>query len=125
MAERVVINTTLTPPPAIRSSLAPPPAIVTTLQPAPAIATTLVAGQGPAGRPGRDGDGSGAGDLHYRHDQMAAAAVWTLAHNLGKYPSAVVIDRAGDEVVGRPVYESINSMRLEFTAAFAGTAFLN
>lgn len=73
--------------------------------------------QGPPGEPGLD--------AFYQHDQMIAAAVWNIVHNLNKYPSVTVITSAGDEVVGNLTYLNSNEVRLIFSAPFAGTAYLN
>ena len=32
-------------------------------------------------------EGSLSGDKHYRHEQTQYASVWTVHHELGKYPS--------------------------------------
>ena len=59
------------------------------------------------------------------HNQIASAAVWDIQHNLGKFPSVSVIDSAGNVVVGDVMYLDENQLKITFSAAFAGKAFLN
>jgi hypothetical protein len=66
-----------------------------------------------------------AGDLTYTHQQNQASADWLVTHGLGKFPSVTVIDSAGDQVDGDPVYIDQNSLRMVFSSAFSGRAFLN
>lgn len=82
-----------------------------------------VPAQGPPGPPGELAVGSG--DLSYLHEQTTAAAVWTIQHNLGKYPSVTVVDSAGDECEGGVDYVGLNTVILTFSLAFSGRAFLN
>lgn len=65
------------------------------------------------------------GDLTYTHTQAIPAASWTIVHNLGKYPSITVVDSAGTRVFGDEVQVDLNTLRLDFGAAFSGRAFLN
>jgi hypothetical protein len=51
--------------------------------------------------------------------------VWTIEHNLGKRPSVVVIDSAGDQVEGMVAYLDANNLMITFSAAFGGEAYLN
>ena len=64
-------------------------------------------------------------DLHYTHDQGMPSAVWTVAHNLNKYPSAAAVDTAGSVVVGLIEYIDINNITITFNAAFSGYAYIN
>lgn len=61
----------------------------------------------------------------YIHDQAVAASVWTINHNLGKYPSITVVDTGGNVVSGKYIYPDENTIVAEFNAAFKGTAYLN
>lgn len=75
------------------------------------------------GLPGRDGmDGSSAG---VAHAQSVPAAVWTVAHNMGKHPAVAVVDSAGGTVYGDIRYLDINTVTLTFSGAFAGFAYFN
>ncbi len=65
------------------------------------------------------------GAATYTHDQAVAASVWTINHNLGKYPSITVVDTGGNVVTGKYSYPDTNTIVAEFNAAFKGTAYLN
>lgn len=97
----------------------------------PRISIIEVAKQGPQGPPGPQGPqgipgapGSG-GDLNYTHIQIAATTLWSVIHNLGKFPSVTVIDSGDNEVIGDVLYLSNNSLEISFTVPFSGTAYLN
>lgn len=66
-----------------------------------------------------------SGDLHYTHVQTGAASVWTVAHNLGKYPSVMVSDSGGNVVIGDLDYTDSNNVIITFTATFSGYAYFN
>jgi hypothetical protein len=69
------------------------------------------------GPPGRDGAGG------YEHAQTGAASVWTVNHNLGRWPAAVtVVTTGGVEVEAGVTHVSINQTIIDFSAAFAGRA---
>lgn len=70
-------------------------------------------------------DRSALVDARYVHEQMTPADEWLVTHNLGKQPSATVVDSAGQVVVASVEYIDENSLRLVFAAPFAGSAFLN
>jgi hypothetical protein len=96
-----------------------PGAAVVALQLGPAL-------RGPAGPAGpAGGPGAGGGDANLAWPQLTPLATWLIAHGLGKYPSVTVIDSAGDQVMGRIEYVDANTVRLVFSAAFSGTAYLN
>lgn len=65
------------------------------------------------------------GDKHYKHTETTPSVLWTITHNLNKYPSIVVVDSAKNKVYGRERYLSLNSVEIEFSAPFSGEAFLN
>tara|TARA_Y100000361_G_C11110884_1_gene317489 strand:+ start:175 stop:717 length:543 start_codon:yes stop_codon:yes gene_type:complete len=54
-----------------------------------------------------------------------AAAVWTINHNLGKFPSVTIVDTNNTVVVGQVDYLNSNIIKLTFNNPFAGCAFLN
>jgi hypothetical protein len=64
-------------------------------------------------------------DAHYSHAQGVPATVWTVAHNLGKYPAVTVMDSAGTEVEGSVVHDTTNQLTITFSAAFSGRAVCN
>jgi hypothetical protein len=65
------------------------------------------------------------GDLTYVHNQVVPAATWTISHPLNKFPSIVVVDSGGTIVHGEIIYDSLSQIRVLFSAAFAGKAYLN
>jgi hypothetical protein len=68
---------------------------------------------------------AGTGDLSFTYVQGVASTTWNIQHNLGKFPSITVIDTANTVVTGEYTYDNINNVTLTFSAAFAGTAYLN
>jgi hypothetical protein len=70
---------------------------------------------GPAGPPG----GS------YVHTQAVPAATWTVVHGLGMFPNVTAVDSAGTAVVGQETWLDANTIQLDFSAAFAGEAYVS
>jgi len=70
------------------------------------------------------GPQGGAAQIFYVHTQAVASATWTINHNLGGEPTAVVLDSAGTQCEGTFSYPSKNTMVITFTAAFTGTAYV-
>lgn len=78
---------------------------------------------GPEGPPGQAGTAENAGYTHY---QPTAAAVWTVTHPLAFQPNVTVVDSTGREVwPGEIEYLTPNTIRLVFSAAFGGEAYLS
>jgi hypothetical protein len=68
----------------------------------------------------------GAGS--YVHNQGAAAASWTVQHNLGAKPvSLAVFDAAGDLIFGDPDYpgSTVNAITVHFAEPVAGKAYVS
>jgi hypothetical protein len=78
-------------------------------------ARITVASPGPQGNPAT---------VFYTHTQGTPSAVWTIDHNLGGNPTAVVIDSAGTQCEGTFSYPTLNQMVITFTAAFSGVAYV-
>lgn len=57
--------------------------------------------------------------------QSIPLAVWTIAHNLGRFPAVTVVDTTG--AVVEPDVKYIDSTTIQVThgAAYAGKAYLN
>lgn len=66
-----------------------------------------------------------AADANFVFIQIAAANVWTVNHNLNKYPSVTIVDSAGAVVIGDVHYTDTNSLTVTFSAPFGGQAILN
>lgn len=64
-------------------------------------------------------------DKNFFHVQNTPSAIWTITHNLGKYPSIEVFDSAGSQVEGTVTFINANSITIQFSAAFSGKATLN
>lgn len=64
-------------------------------------------------------------DKHFTHNQTTAAASWTIQHNLGKFPSVMIVDSANNVVAGEILYIDLNSVQVTFKSAFKGKAFFN
>lgn len=84
----------------------------------PIVPQVLVTAPGPQGPAGT------AASVFYVHTQAVASATWTINHNLGGEPTAVVLDSAGTQCEGTFSYPSKNQMVITFTSAFTGTAYI-
>ena len=65
--------------------------------------------------------------LTYTHNQTTPAAVWSIQHNLGGHPvSALVVDSAGEEIVGAIDWQSStdNLLVVNFSEPLAGSAYI-
>jgi hypothetical protein len=67
---------------------------------------------------------AGAIVTRYEHIQSSPSAEWIIEHGLGGKPSIVVVDSAGTMVIGEVTYVSDLQIRVNFTSAFAGYAYL-
>lgn len=83
----------------------------------PIIPTVEITSPGPQGP-------SASAQIFYVHTQAVPAAVWTINHNLGGQPTAVVLDSAGTQCEGTFSYPSVNQMVITFSSAFTGTAYI-
>lgn len=64
-------------------------------------------------------------DKTYVHTQATSSDVWTIQHDLDKYPTVTVVDSGNSVVVGEIVYIDKNSIQITFSSAFSGKAFCN
>lgn len=69
--------------------------------------------------------GTGGADANYVFSQLSAAATWSVAHNLGKYPAVSVVDSGGSELLPDITYVDANHVTLGFGAPTSGKAYLN
>jgi hypothetical protein len=94
---------------------------------APSTVNVIVTGEGPAGVQGDVGPQGppGVGDANFMFTQGAPAAVWTIVHNLNKHPSVTVVDSSNSEIEGDVVYNNSNELKITFSGAFSGVAYLN
>lgn len=64
-------------------------------------------------------------DKKYTHNQIVPSTTWTINHPLEKFASVFVVDSAGTVVQGVVKMITQTQIVLEFSYAFAGTAYLN
>ena len=83
----------------------------------PVVEVTAPGPQGPAGT-------VNPADIAYTHVQAVASTTWTINHNLGFNPTAVVLDSAGTMCEGAFSYPTVNQLIITFTGAFTGTAYV-
>ena len=83
----------------------------------PTVEITAPGPQGPAGS-------FSPGDVAYTHTQAVSSSTWTINHNLGFNPTAVVLDSAGTNCEGSFSYPTVNQMVITFNSAFTGTAYI-
>lgn len=83
----------------------------------PVVRVTAPGPQGPAGS-------FSPGDVAYTHTQNSPSATWTINHNLGFNPVAVVLDSGGTQCEGAISYPTVNQMVITFTGAFSGVAYI-
>lgn len=89
---------------------------------------TIEGPPGPAGPPGPEGPPGPAAETvsSYRFYMPTAAEIWVIIHPLPFRPSVTVVDSTGREVwPGDIEYLSDNTIRLIFSAAFGGEAYLS
>lgn len=101
----------------VKSTLAPD--ALATIVDSQAVTYTVLGVQGP---PGADGEGA---NETFVHVQDAPAAVWSVQHDLGRWPSVTIVDSAGNNVFGAVKYHSEDLVEISFSAAFSGRAYLN
>ena len=65
------------------------------------------------------------GDKHFTYIKSTPDSVWEITHDLDKYPSVTVVDSAGSVVIGDITYTSKSALKVTFSAAFSGKAYLN
>lgn len=97
------------------------------LTPGPSVTVSEVGPQGPtgpAGDTGPAGPQGSAGGSSFTYSQMSASTVWTITHNLGRYPPVTIVNEEGDEVFGDVHYASNEVVTVTFSAAFSGIAYL-
>ena len=64
-------------------------------------------------------------DKTFIHIQSVASNIWTIQHDLNKFPSVTVVDSANNIVYGNVKHMNSNRVVVVFTSAFSGKAFCN
>jgi hypothetical protein len=73
---------------------------------------------------GGGGGGTGGGTQTYSYPFVTPEAVWTINHNLNRYPAVTTVDELGAKIHGDVVYVDSNTITITFADVFAGTAYL-
>ena len=68
---------------------------------------------------------SSRGSQTFVFEQGIPSDIWTINHNLGKFPSITVVDTGETVITGEYTYIDNNNVRLDFSVAFPGKAYLN
>ena len=68
---------------------------------------------------------SGVGDKNFVFNQAVASATWTVQHDLNKFPSVTSVNINNIEMYGEVVFNDLNNLTINFSAAFSGQAFIN
>ena len=66
-----------------------------------------------------------SGETTYIEVVTQNTSVWSIEHNLSRFPAVQVVDTAGSVVIGDIQYIDQNNITITFSAPFAGTAYLN
>ena len=64
-------------------------------------------------------------DANFVHDQTVLATVWTINHNMAKFPSVGLIDQNGELMGGIVDHVDNNNLTVTFSVPVMGTATLN
>lgn len=87
----------------------------------PAAPTFIVgaAEQGPPGPPGP------AGGESFVYPQTVPAMVWTVPHNLNRWPSVTVVNNIGEKLIADVQYVDSNIIQVTHNAPTVGRVFCN
>lgn len=64
-------------------------------------------------------------DQTYVFVQSVPSTIWTITHNLNKYPSVSVVNINNVVMYGEITYLSPSQLQIEFSAGFSGKAYMN
>jgi hypothetical protein len=67
---------------------------------------------------------TGGNTRRHTHTQSLPSSEWIIDHTLGGKPQVSVVDTSDTCVVGEVSYEGTSRVVINFTAAFAGFAYL-
>lgn len=68
---------------------------------------------------------AGSGQSTFSWIQSIALAIWTIPHNLKRFPSVTVVDSLGNRVEPDVKYIDANIVQVIHGSPFAGTAYIN
>lgn len=81
--------------------------------------------QGPRGKEGAIGPPGPAGGETFPWHQQIALDVWTVPHNLQRYPTVVVTDEAGEQLLADVKYIDLNIIQITHGRPLVGYAYCN
>ncbi len=65
------------------------------------------------------------GDKTFVFVQALVSAIWTVFHDMDKYPSVTAIDNGGTKQEGFINYVDLKNLTITYSSGFAGKAYLN
>lgn len=72
----------------------------------------------------QDMAGAGIGPQTFVYDQTAPAAVWTINHGMSQFPSVLLVDGSGQEMIAEIHYPDNQTTVVIHGQPYAGTAYL-
>lgn len=84
-----------------------------------------VASGGASGPQGVQGDPGLDGDKTFVHTEVTAKLVWTINHNMNKYPTVRCKDSAGTHIEGEVEDIDLNNLTITYYYPTDGVATLN
>jgi len=64
-------------------------------------------------------------NVSFDFTQGVPSAVWSITHNLDKYPSVTVVNESKEVMIGNIQYIDKDNITITFSAPFSGYAYLN
>ena len=68
---------------------------------------------------------SATGDKNFVFEQGVPSAIWTIQHNLNKFPSVTSVNNNKVQMYGEVTYIDENNLTINFSAGFSGKAYIN
>lgn len=90
------------------------------------IGNVMKGDKGDPGDPGPPGPAGPPGPVvTFIWEQALPAAIWTVPHNLGRFPSVMVVTNTGAVITPDILYIDNNTVRISHSSALSGKAYLN
>lgn len=70
-------------------------------------------------------DGWDGINSNYIHEQLVPEDIWSIIHNMNKFPSVVITDDLGFSMEGLIEYVDLDTIIIHFNSDVTGTAVLN
>ena len=74
--------------------------------------------------PGTTTGGSQGSPTHFTYTTASALSIWLIVHGLGYVPSVFLTDSTGQQIMGDLFVVDLNTIRVEFSSATGGSAYL-